>query len=355
MLIDYTPYIQYFTKNTWKTFSYLFGYVYRLCKNQEDKIYDTFFYIDTKSATQEIGNSIPGFFKAVSDLESLNMIERKKLETSKNITKYRIKDIAEMKINLDQINSDIDLEKKFNIIEREIRKTKIKTNIKIDQKTTQQLKDLIDDISGDLKNYLNWFISKKVSTKKIDNFNIGIFSTKGMIEEYKNSWSYKKKERAKTLTKQSITKEKMLDDEMLMIALNTARTGRKLNIYEAEVFSNAIREGKIYKTNSEYKLLIEFEEIENLECKNKGSLSQEECLGCWKRKRKAVYLNRVDCQILNIKWLEMLKKLKLKKLKKDLKFNDKKIIRYMREINILDNNKLNEKFIEEIREKYNEE
>lgn len=352
MLVDYTIYVQYFSKNTWKTFSYLFGYVYRLCKNEEDKIYDTFFYIDMKSAVQEIGNSIPSFVRAISDLENFNMLEKKRLESSKNITKYRIKNINEIKINLDQINSDIALEKKFFIIEKEIEKTKININIKIEQKTIQQLKDLLEEIEGDLKNYLMWFIEKKINTKKIDNFNIGIFSAEPMIKEYKNSWSYKKKKRIKHLTKQSITKEKMLDEEMLMIALNTFKTRRKLNIYESDILQKAIKEGRVYKFNSNFHLLIEFEEIENLECRNKKIVTQKECLECWKRKRKNVYLNRVDCQVVNMRWAEILKKLKLKKQQKKLKFKDKKIIKYIREINILKDNKINENFIEQIKEKY---
>ena len=352
MLLDYIPFLEYFSNATWKTFSYIYFYSWNLSKKDESKMYDSWFYIDANAAIQIIGISVPGFSKAIKTLNDYNLIDKKRYEKNKNFTKYKINHFSNVKFPMDEINNNTSLDEKFLLIEKELRFTKADINIKIDLKTTQQLKELLEEIS-DLKNYIKWFIKKKINPGRITNFNIGIFTTPSIIKEYKESWNYKKIQKVKTMARHSSEKNKLLDDEMLMMALDSLKTGRNLSFYESEVLRESISSGVVYTINKKYILLNEFLELEDFSCKIQKDVSNKNCIECWNRKRSPKYLNRIDCQILSMNWKEILIKLKSKKDKKDFNYIDNLFIKYIREINILNKNKLNEEFIKSIKEKYN--
>jgi len=352
MLEQYLRFMKFLPPTDWKVFCYIYNCFLKVSKNNLEEMYMKKIHIDTRHGTIETGITYPTFFKATKNLEQFKIIEID--QSIKQYNQYIL--IHPDKIN---ISFDLDVDKIGELF------SNIQTSIKLfggntdqfiyDSKTSQMLKELKLKIAP-MNIYLKWFIKNKISNKAIKNFNIGIFCCNPMISEFKKSFQYSQflKRKVKTRNKKMFKKDsENLSNELILAIVNNENIGVRLTDDEMELLKEYLSNGKVYWNKKTYILLLEFENLEGLDCKNKKEISNKECMECYENK-KSEYSDRIECQFVNIKWKKILDELQDKDF---LSENEKQIIYYCHKINILirdkDESILNEKLLQKKRGKYN--
>lgn len=352
MLDDYLEFMKNLPASAWKVFCYYYDNAKKISGNDDRKKFKIFFHIDVENALITVGTTRPTFFKSIKLLEELNFLTIDR--TLKKHNKYKINRVEEIKIPFNEISNEDEIYKTYENIENSMRLFGMTSFRKFTKKGVSQLKEL--KINVPLKNYLQWFIKTKVKSKKIIDFNMGIFSCNPMLDEYKKSFHFKKyQERGKLRHRKATTEfeSNELKYELVVDITNKLNEKQKVSASEMGLIKESIIAGEIFLDNKKYSVLLEFENMDKLKCST-GIVNNKECSKCFMENHLGKKQNKIDCQLLNIDWEGMYIEIGQKKNK--INENDKQIINYGLKINLLDRKDnsyiINKILLEKMKNKY---
>jgi hypothetical protein len=293
------------------------------------------------------GTTNPTFFKAIKILEDYKFIEIDR--TLKRHNKYKINKPGNVVIPHEFIDQNKEIFEIYQDIVKTLAIFGIDWNKKFDVKITNQIDNL--KLKVPINRYFRWFLKHKIKTKKIKRFNFGIFSCEPMVKEYLDSFEHQKHLKRSKVRKRKLSffeGSENLKKELLIEIVNIKKIEGGITKDESELLKEAVRNGEVFFNGKEFILLFGYEKV-NFICREKGKVDNSNCLKCFEDGMNNRYINKVDCQIVNIFFKERLERILKKKNRTQ---EEIAYLEYLEKINILKNNKLRKNIINKIRKNY---
>ena len=331
MIENYMKYMKHIPASAWSVFSFIYYSIYKITEGNIDLLFSDFFHVSAEQLLEWCNISRPNFFAQLKLLKRLKFLEVQR--TSVNRYKLNHPDIVAIP---DIVRVSDDIEEVFEKIMEHVNKY-CKFIYSFDETHAKKIEFLKEHVN--IENFLQWFINNKLQTGKIKNFNFGIFSCDVVIKEYKHSFHYSKflrRQQKQKRTRKHKESGNVLRNELLVEMINDINNGNRLSTEENEVLKIAITEGLVWRPKKDYVLLLDFTNMSGIICKKHiEDITQSDCLTCFHKKYNKQYISRIECQLLNWNWTDLLDHLSHEKELNRLTENDKQILQYLKTIQIL--------------------